>query len=678
MVPWPALSAEQPEIAAPSRADVAAELQARIASYTPTWTNRGTLDAGIALVRLFGELSEPVRARLNRLPEKSFVEYVRIAGVQPLPATPARAMLTFEVSASASQSSLVPEGFQVAATAADGSGSLIIFETERSLFATPGTIAEVFVQERNIFRRVELRDEEGFLFLPFGSKARTGRALLLGIDSPQAPAPFLSIGVEVAAAPGAPPPVGSGGLAPLPGPPPPLLAWEVFDGGTYKTAEVVVDETAGLARSGVVELRLPRTWRPGVPPGLDAPALRWLRLRLVQARFERDPALAGVRLNVVSVVAARTIRNEILEPVPGNRGPNASYRVSQSPVLAASAAIEVDEGGIEAAPRFAELPNPLETNAQPEITGTAVRWREVSDLALAGPDDRVFVFDAATGTVTFGDGVNGRALPEGFRHVRALRYQVGGGRGGAVDAEKIGTLLSSAPFVTGASNHRRATGGTDEEGRAAVMRRGPQEIRTRKRAVTVADYALMAARADGAEITRAHAVSGLHPAFPGLPVPGVVGVFVVPPDRGEGAPIADQQTLRRVAQFLSDRAAPAGVEVVVSATRYHRVRGETTVVVTAGADPADVVRRVLARLDTYLHPIKGGIDGTGWPFGGAIVYSDLVRQLLDVSGVAAVPRLTLVVDGRRIERCQDFQTRPNYLLWPEGYEVIPEEQEAMR
>src|SRR6185369_16312567 len=120
-------------------------------------------------------------------------------------------------------------------------------------------------------------------------------------------------------------------------------------------------------------------------------------------------------------------------------------------------------------------------------------------------------------------------------------------------------VLSSVPFIKKVTNPWPANGGLDTEKREQTLKRGPQEIRARGRAVTTADYALLAREAEGALIERAHAVSGLHPAFPGRPIPGVVGVFVVPPDRGEGPPpIADEDTLRAVATHLSKFAAPAG------------------------------------------------------------------------------------------------------------------------
>jgi ribosomal protein S6E (S10) len=149
-------------------------------------------------------------------------------------------------------------------------------------------------------------------------------------------------------------------------------------------------------------------------------------------------------------------------------------------------------------------------------------------------------------------------------------------------------------------------------------------------------------------------------------------VYVVPPDRDEGAPTPDEGTLRAVARFLADEAAAAGVEVVAAAPFYHKVRAELGVVIDPAADPGETVRRLTDALDRYLHPITGGEDGEGWPFGGTLRYSPLLRRLVTgVEGVRAITRLTLVIDGARIAACADFQPRPNALFWPTAHEVVP-------
>ena len=87
-------------------------------------------------------------------------------------------------------------------------------------------------------------------------------------------------------------------------------------------------------------------------------------------------------------------------------------------------------------------------------------------------------------------------------------------------------------------------------------------MRAHGRAVAAADYEILALRATGAQVARANAVAAFHPAYPGTPIPGVVCVFVVPPERGSGPPTPDAETLRAVSTYLTNGVAPAGVEVV--------------------------------------------------------------------------------------------------------------------
>ena len=146
---------QQPELVESARKAIRAALEARRAGYTPTWTNRRPADAGMALERLFSEMTEPVLERLNRLPEKSFVEFLRIAGIRPVAATPARALLQFTVSDAAPESTLIAEGFQVGARAADRSGALVIFETEGNFLAAPGKIEELHGQQGSLLRQID-------------------------------------------------------------------------------------------------------------------------------------------------------------------------------------------------------------------------------------------------------------------------------------------------------------------------------------------------------------------------------------------------------------------------------------------------------------------------------------------------------------------------------------------
>ncbi len=621
------------------------ELVARIPDFTPDWKSyRLPGDPGRALVRLFAEQHEEVRVRANRLPDKAAVELLRTAGLGATPARPAQVVLQMSLSSAARQAVAVPAGFQVAAPAADGSPEQVTFETERNLVAFPGEVAEVLVQDDAFLHDATGEASADQPFAVFAAEPRSGAALWLGLSGEVAPDDTLSLLLVVAPSGEAPPPASAGGVGGSAFPQLVHLQWEAFDGGGWISMPVVADETGDLRRSGVVELAVPGRWRAGRPAlaGPGAPR-RWLRVRVVRGGFDRAVRLTQVRANCVRALAARSVRDEVPERVAGADGRR--LRLRFAPVVAGSLVLEIDDGR--------------------EIR----RWHEVESLASQGPADEVFTLDAARGEIELGDGQHGALVPEGFRNVVARRYQVGSGGAGAVAAGEVTSLRSAAPFVTKVANPLPASGGVDSEPVEQVRRHGPARIRAGGRAVTLADYELLARDAVGAQVERAFAISGFHPGLAGAVIPGVVGVLVVGRARPDGPPVPDEETLRQVARFLAEKVAPAGIEIVTAAPRFQRVRLEIRAVLDRAADAAASVGAILAAVDRYLHPLTGGDDVQGWALGAPIRHAALVRQILGVAGVRAVPQLGVVLDGLRSSGCLDHELAPRALLWPEGHQV---------
>ena len=311
----PALTAGAPILLPGGRSALLTALRARIPGFVPEWQPDAT-DAGDALLRLFGNQLDPVIARIGRLGERALIEFLSTAGISLDPARPATALLAFTAAPAAPAPVQVPEGFQVTSPAADDSEPDITWETARTLWVTPGTIAETFTQEEGALRPAA----PGEAIRPFGSAQRPGSALLLGLDAALAPGPSLAIGVLRATDGGMAAPVGEGGEPP-PDSPPPVLAWEALVGGRFQPMEVVVDDTAALTRDGAIELRCPRGWAQDRPAGSGKGLpLRWLRVRLVQGRHAPDPVrIASLLLNVAPALAVRTVREEWPTPVGGRQ-----------------------------------------------------------------------------------------------------------------------------------------------------------------------------------------------------------------------------------------------------------------------------------------------------------------------------------------------------------------------
>jgi predicted phage baseplate assembly protein len=649
----PLLDGSTPILHPRGRGDVVRQLLRRAASYTPDWTVHNDGDAGYALARLFSEMAEPLLTRLNRLPEKAFVEFLRCAGIGIMAELPAKAMLVFAVDAAAPGSAVVAAGTQLSVEPADGSDAPVIFETDRALFAAPLAIAAAFRKSSGLYEQVDLdaaKQEGGLAWRPFGPRPRPGAELMIGLSGKVAPRAGLALGIELAGQDGTPGPVASGSAAAA-AQFTPLLKWEVMDGAGFEPAQVVRDETRGLTQSGIVELKLPPRWRTGNPAGIDLPEPQfWLRLRLAHGDFAKAPAIRALHLNAVEATAIQTLRDEVLEFVPGSD--RRQLRLSRAPVRAGSLQLVVLEPGIDG--------------------DTEVAWNATDNLARHEPGDRVYVLDAATGVLEFGDNVHGMRLPLGFRNIIARKYEMGGGLGGRVAAEADFTLVQSIPFVSAVTNPQPASGGKAAETRAETMLRGPLQIRTGGRAVAPADYALLALQAPGADVERAHAI-GCHDArFPGAAIPGSVTILLVSSDRGAEPPLADGGTLDAVSTWLTETVAPAGIQVVTATPQFQRIGIRATIAIKEGADAGRAVAAALANLQDYLHPLRGGPDRSGWPFGGVIRHQAVTRMLIDrTPGLAAVPMLNLVVNGVLQGSCRDWPLPAHALIWPAGHEVIP-------
>ena len=77
----------------------------------------------------------------------------------------------------------------------------------------------------------------------------------------------------------------------------------------------------------------------------------------------------------------------------------------------------------------------------------------------------------------------------------------------------------------------------------------------------------------------------------------------------------------------------------------------------AKADPQELERAALAALYAYFHPVRGGPDGTGWPFGRSVVVGEVYAVLQRLAGVELVEEARLF-PADPVERSQRGPGRP--------------------
>ncbi len=84
-----------------------------IANKCPQWTDLSPGDPGIVILELFAHLTETMIYRLNRLPEKAYVEFLRLIGVKLGPPEAASVKLRFSLSKAQDKPVEIPRGTRV-------------------------------------------------------------------------------------------------------------------------------------------------------------------------------------------------------------------------------------------------------------------------------------------------------------------------------------------------------------------------------------------------------------------------------------------------------------------------------------------------------------------------------------------------------------------------------------
>lgn len=400
-------------------------------------------------------------------------------------------------------------------------------------------------------------------------------------------------------------------------------------------AERYTNATVSLAR-------LPRFGRPRT----------WLRASL---REDGDPPLSTVDRIALNAVWAAQIESFENEPLGAGSGqPGQALFLRHSPVLEGQV-IEVRElSGARAAVELPMLRDELLARGFSEadirtvsdrrtgqISEVWVRWRERPNLFFSGPEDRHYTIERTLGRISFGDGRHGRLPAVGVDNIAARSYRAGGGLAGNVAAGGVSQLLSGAP-VQAVSNARAGEGGADGETTAGVRARGPLVMRHRRQAISADDYAALALDASPA-VAAARALPTTHPA--GYPAPGWVTLIIVPHSQ-DAQPQPSFELRRHVQAFVALRApASAAGQIGVVGPAYLPV-GVAALVRPVDPSAAGGVRAaVLEALQRFLHPLTGGPEGKGWPFGRAIYLSDVAALLEGLAGVDYIDTLSLLLDG---------------------------------
>jgi predicted phage baseplate assembly protein len=596
---------------------------------SPDWTDHNVSDPGVTLIEAFAQMVDQLIYRLNRVPDRHYVKFLELIGLQLYPSTAARGTATFWLAAAQPATVLVRAETEVA-TPRTEVDEPVVFSTVADLPIVPCSFSNfaAVTSDGAITDHTRLL-AEGADAPAFSTVPVPGETMLIGLS---AAVPSCAVLLRINC------PVGGIGIDPRN----PPLAWEAWNGSGWSACEVDRDETGGLNKAGDVVLHVPATHEQSVNARQRA---GWLRCRVlppdgVTPAYTRSPRISGVQAMTIGGTAgiahAETVRDESLGTSDG--APGQRFTLQRHPVVpwTETSVLQVTDPG----------------------AASPTSWVAVRDFAHSGPDDRHYRLDPVAGEVQFGPEVRhadgelrqyGAVPPLGSRLVMTA-YRVGGGRRGNVARGVVRVLKSSVPYVTQVENRHPASGGVDGETMDNAKLRGPLELRASGRAVTADDFEVLArdVAPDAARVACLPATTtGAAPAGTAA-LPGAVRLLVVPrvvtDDLGRIAfddlRTPPRELLRRISDHL-DRRRLVGTRLVVEPPVY---QGLTVVArVTAGPDVrADAVQDAALRaLYGYLSPQDGGPDGKGWPFGRAVRAFDVSAVLARVPGLAEVDDLLL-------------------------------------
>jgi predicted phage baseplate assembly protein len=183
-------------------------------------------------------------------------------------------------------------------------------------------------------------------------------------------------------------------------------------------------------------------------------------------------------------------------------------------------------------------------------------------------------------------------------------------------------------------------GSTDSAGNVV------EELFQPYRAITPADFETLALGAVPGQIARATCLVNRNLEYSTHQETGHVSIVVVPAG-GQDRPSPGKDLLKQLHTYLLPRTLIA-TPVHVVGPEYVDMNVIFKVSEKPGVPPEALDTRIRERLRDFLHPVSGGPDGKGWPFGRDVLISEIYRLIEETRGVdytAAAQIIPLTATG---------------------------------
>lgn len=595
----------------------------RIPIYAPGWTDHNIHDPGITFIELFAWLAEIQLYSMNRISEKSYRKFLKLMGIRKLePAKAANVDVTFSLQNITSKN--VPAGTMVAAKG-HISGKDILFETEKDLLAIDSKPETILIRPKSgeFIDNSKANMNENVYYYAFGYNPEedqcgpnVGDELYLGFDKRltgrELPITFYLFKEDLSKTDRSCKEKTDLSASTR-------LSWKYYtsgawtDNNNWKSVEEITDETEHLTISGKIWMKIQGTMGQ---VDINKANRFWIRCRVEEAGYEITPKIDLILLNTVSAIQRSALK---VETFSSSGLPDFNIDLKDAPVLDKTLTVKLNNK---------EWRNDIDSNP------------EVEDFDASNPEDKHYIVDLAVGRVTFGNGISGKIPPAGTNNI-TVSYRTGGGVHGNIRPRTINRVLDGqlAEKVT-VDNMKAATGGKDSETLKEAIYRARKDLKTVYRAVTSQDYEHLIMNTPELKVARVKAIPRYHPSQT-TQVPGIVSIIVVPKKSPYAKPMPSDGLLKTVYRHLEKQRLLA-TELFVIPPEYTEISVKATVKIKPRFVKETVEENVKKKkLEDFLNPLKGGVEGKGWPFGRAVYLSEIYQIIDGAEGVDYVKSVTL-------------------------------------
>jgi len=586
------MSIDIPELDTINYQKLREEAEARLPKDAPQWSDHNLSDPGITFLELFAWLSDVELYRLNRITPEHLKKFLALLGDAYPTAKAAKGIIVS--TKSIDETVRINRGTIIEI---DSKNKKKFFRTSTTLYGNPAQIESINVlgsSEEETIRNVVNKSIEPFY--AFGFLPKSNNYFRLKLNRMPSKRLKLYIELEESDLPTYNKDWEKDSLW-LKQHDSIILEWYIKIGNQHYSIAPQEDCTLNLRYSGMISFILSEA--------ITEVSTVSIECRLKQGAYMIAPFIKNIYLNTIEVEQSKKIIEKQIS----------TGEASQELILTTPYILDNDIQTIS-----------IQTKKTQE---KALSWRRVDSLHHSNEEDRDFVYDNTTQTITFGDGEHGKVPP--YNEPIILNYYLTKGEQGNVPHRIDRWKIQDLSFY----NPRSIEGGKNIPNYQERFTSIAESWKKPSQAVTLKDYETLAKMTTGLRVARAKALADKEN--------NLVSVVVVPYSRSNYA-MPDDFFCQRVCRFLDSRRLIT-TRIKVIKPSYTKVGINLEVKTLVNFDEETIRLSIITALNEYLHPLKGGDNKEGWEFGRSVYFSDIYALIESITGISCLFNLSFFGEG---------------------------------